>query len=77
MGPAREDPGQLGAAVRAVARCTLTLRVAFGVVWAIDAYLKWQPSFADRFMSRTASGPSGARDPFPTWKRMSATRSSG
>ena len=56
MGPARGDPGQLGAAVRAVARRTLTLRVAFGVVWAIDAYLKWQPAFADRFMSTVAEG---------------------
>jgi uncharacterized membrane protein YphA (DoxX/SURF4 family) len=26
-------------------------RIAFGLVWAIDAYFKWQPAFADNFVS--------------------------
>ncbi|MFL7812491.1 MAG: hypothetical protein ACK2TZ_01155 [Anaerolineales bacterium] len=26
-------------------------RISFGLVWAIDAYLKWQPAFADNFLS--------------------------
>jgi nitrite reductase (NO-forming) len=27
-----------------------TVRVGFGIVWAIDAYLKWQPAFAQNFV---------------------------
>ena len=26
-------------------------RIAFGMVWAIDAYFKWQPAFANNFVS--------------------------
>ena len=26
-------------------------RISFGLVWAIDAYFKWQPAFADQFVS--------------------------
>ncbi len=26
------------------------VRAAFGIVWAIDAFLKWQPVFADHFV---------------------------
>ena len=26
-------------------------RIAFGLVWAIDAYFKWQPAFANNFVS--------------------------
>ena len=26
-------------------------RIAFGIVWAIDAYFKWQPDFANNFVS--------------------------
>jgi len=26
-------------------------RISFGLVWAIDAYFKWQPAFADHFVS--------------------------
>src|SRR5436190_20172416 len=43
-------------ALRRVARSVVALRIVFGVVWAIDAYLKWQPSFADNFMSVIAMG---------------------
>ncbi len=27
------------------------LRIAFGIVWAIDAWFKWQPGFQNNFMS--------------------------
>ena len=27
------------------------LRIAFGLVWAIDAYFIWQPAFANNFVS--------------------------
>jgi thiosulfate dehydrogenase [quinone] large subunit len=26
-------------------------RIAFGLIWAIDAYFKWQPAFANNFLS--------------------------
>jgi hypothetical protein len=26
-------------------------RIAFGFVWAVDAYFKWQPAFANKFVS--------------------------
>jgi len=31
-------------ALPALTRRVVVLRIGFGVVWAIDAYLKWQPS---------------------------------
>jgi len=27
------------------------IRIAFGLVWSIDAYFKWQPAFANNFVS--------------------------
>ena len=33
------------------------LRVAFGVIWGLDAYLKWQPAFLNNFLAQaTAAG---------------------
>jgi hypothetical protein len=26
-------------------------RITFGIVWAFDAYFKWQPTFANNFVS--------------------------
>lgn len=26
------------------------MRIAFGLIWSIDAYFKWQPAFADNFI---------------------------
>jgi thiosulfate dehydrogenase (quinone) large subunit len=41
------------------------LRLAFGLVWGIDAYLKWQPSFIHGYASNVASGAAGQ----PGWLR--------
>ena len=41
------------------------LRVAFGVIWAIDAVLKWLPGFKDSYMSTIM----GTRDGQPPWLR--------
>ena len=35
------------------------VRLVFGVIWAIDAYLKWQPGYRDSYIStlkQTAQG---------------------
>lgn len=29
---------------------TGAVRAAFGVIWGIDAYLTWQPAFADHYV---------------------------
>ena len=39
------------------------LRIVFGVVWAIDAWFKWQPSFISDFSGYL----SGAQADQPTW----------
>lgn len=39
------------------------LRIAFGVVWAIDAWFKWQPAFVDNFTAYLA----GAGQDQPAW----------
>src|SRR5574338_1064178 len=39
------------------------LRIAFGLVWAIDAYFKWQPTFFTDFVSYI----SGALEGQPMW----------
>jgi nitrite reductase (NO-forming) len=41
------------------------LRLVFGVVWAIDAYLKWQPAFVNGYAGNVAQGASGQ----PGWLR--------
>jgi nitrite reductase (NO-forming) len=41
------------------------LRVAFGVIWLIDATLKWLPGFKDNYMSTIM----GTRDGQPLWLR--------
>jgi uncharacterized membrane protein YphA (DoxX/SURF4 family) len=41
------------------------LRLAFGVVWLIDAYLKWQPAFINAYASNVADGAKGQ----PSWLR--------
>lgn len=35
------------------------LRIVFGIVWAIDAYFKWQPAFMDNFTSYLLEGAQG------------------
>jgi nitrite reductase (NO-forming) len=51
-------------AERLVRRVEL-LRVAFGVVWLIDAYLKWQPAFISGYAANVADGAKGQ----PGWLR--------
>jgi len=50
------------------------LRVVFGIVWAIDAYLKWQPSFVSGYAGNVAEGASGQpgwlRPWFRFWRHM-------
>lgn len=41
------------------------LRLAFGIVWAIDAYLKWQPAFISGYASNVVDGAKGQ----PSWLR--------
>jgi nitrite reductase (NO-forming) len=41
------------------------LRLAFGVVWLVDAYLKWQPAFINSYASNVADGAKGQ----PGWLR--------
>jgi nitrite reductase (NO-forming) len=41
------------------------LRLAFGAVWAIDAYLKWQPAFIAGYAGNVADGAKGQ----PAWLR--------
>jgi len=43
-------------ALPALTRRVVVLRIGFGVVWAIDAYLKWQPSFVHDFRKTVAEG---------------------
>jgi len=35
------------------------LRIAFGAVWAVDAFLKWQPVFLNNFVSEVSAMASG------------------
>ena len=48
-----------------VIRRVEVLRLVFGLVWAIDAYLKWQPAFIDDYAKDVAEGASGQ----PGWLR--------
>lgn len=36
-----------------------TMRILFGVIWAIDAQFKWRPSFVDNFVSYLTGGLDG------------------
>src|SRR2546425_5314352 len=46
------------------------LRVAFGVVWAIDAYYKWQPDFIKGYTMTIASAAEGQPDSLRPWFRF-------
>src|SRR5947209_17301736 len=39
------------------------IRIVFAVVWAIDAYYKWQPDFVKSYASTVAEGGQGQ----PVW----------
>lgn len=43
------------------------LRIVFGIVWAIDAWFKWQPSFRDNFTSYLTGAQDGQPWPIHHW----------
>jgi uncharacterized membrane protein YphA (DoxX/SURF4 family) len=43
------------------------LRIVFGIVWAIDAYFKWQPDFRDNFTSYLTGAQNGQPWPVHHW----------
>ena len=43
------------------------VRIAFGCVWAIDAWFKWQPGFADNFTRYLTRAPDGQPPAVVTW----------
>ena len=53
------------------------LRVAFGAIWGLDAYLKWQPAFLNNFLAQaTAAGngqPSWLAPWFTFWRHIVGT----
>ena len=59
---------------------TSAVRAAFGVIWAIDAYLKWQPGFATHYvgyLQNAANGQPGWLHPwFAFWLTL-VTSSTG
>ena len=46
------------------------LRILFGLVWATDAYLKWQPSFIHGYADDVASASKGQPDWLRPWFRF-------
>jgi uncharacterized membrane protein YphA (DoxX/SURF4 family) len=57
--------GKQGRLGLGVIRRVETLRLLFGGVWAIDAYLKWQPGFVHGYAGDVASAAQGQ----PGWLR--------
>ena len=43
------------------------LRIVFGVVWAVDAWFKWQPEFASGFISYFTSAAQGQPALIASW----------
>lgn len=43
------------------------LRIVFGLVWAIDAWLKWQPGFQNNFVSYLTGALNGQPAPAHAW----------
>jgi nitrite reductase (NO-forming) len=53
-----------------VVRRVELLRVAFGLVWLIDAYLKWQPAFVSGYAGNVAEGAKGQPEWLRPWFRF-------
>lgn len=51
------------AASSALSKHVATVRIAFGLVWAVDAAFKWQPTFRDGFLDLIKSAADGQ----PAW----------
>ncbi len=43
------------------------LRIIFGLVWAVDAYFKWQPGFVNDFMDYVAKAGDGQAPIVQSW----------
>jgi uncharacterized membrane protein YphA (DoxX/SURF4 family) len=65
----RPEPAQARLGRRLIRRVEV-LRLLFGAVWAIDAYLKWQPSFIDGYQADVASAGQGQPDWIRPWFRF-------
>lgn len=49
------------------AKAIATLRVAFGLVWAFNAWLKWQPKFLATFAQKVAEAQQGQAPAVRAW----------
>lgn len=49
------------------ARAIACLRIAFGLIWAIDAWFKWQPGFVSSFTDQVASAKQGQPQGVQSW----------
>jgi uncharacterized membrane protein YphA (DoxX/SURF4 family) len=49
------------------ARAIAFLRLAFGLIWAIDAWFKWQPGFLSSFTDQVASARQGQPQGVQSW----------
>ena len=49
------------------ARAIAFLRIAFGLIWAIAAWFKWQPKFIDSFSSQVTSSKDGQPTAIQAW----------
>lgn len=49
------------------ARAIALLRVAFGLIWAIAAWLKWQPAFLNSFSERVSASGEGQPAAIQAW----------
>jgi hypothetical protein len=65
--------GRLVQRVRANCRAKDAFRIAFGVIWLIDAGLKWEPAFRSGFTSMLKESAQGQPTPgsLPTRLRRS------
>src|SRR5690349_16266663 len=65
---------RLGLVAAGLVRRVEVLRLAFGAVWLIDAYLKWQPAFINAYASNLADGakaqPAWLRPWFRFWRHL-------
>lgn len=71
---APSGPEPRGAGARFVdlrhARAVAAARVAFGVVWLVDAALKWTPHFVNGYLGHLAEGSEGRPDWLQPWFRF-------
>src|SRR5579875_4211206 len=77
---ASSSSGLLGAARRATPSAGWTgtgVRIAFGVIWGIDAYLKWLPGYRHSFISSLKQAAAGQPGFLHGWFRFWITLQSG